>query len=41
LHPGCAHFSIFFSAIENPLAPFAVAEKHTSRHPQNQSFGYV
>src|SRR2546422_158028 len=37
LQPGWAHFSIFFSAIETPLAPFAVAEKHTPRHTQNQS----
>jgi hypothetical protein len=37
LHPGCAHFSIFFSAIKTPLAPFTIAEKHTPRHPQNQS----
>ena len=37
LQPGCAHFSIFFSAIETPLAPFSVAEKHTPTLTQNQS----
>src|SRR5260370_2011368 len=37
LQPGCAHSSIFFSAIETPLAPFAVAEEHTPTQTQNQS----
>ena len=37
LQPGCAHFPIFFSAIETPLAPFSVAEKHTPTLTQNQS----
>src|SRR5216683_3400102 len=41
LQPGCAHFSIFFSAIETPLAPFAVAEEHTPTQTQNQSHAIV
>jgi hypothetical protein len=36
LQPGCAHLSIFFSAIETP-SPSPSADEHTPRHPQNQS----
>jgi hypothetical protein len=37
LQPGCAHFSIFFSAIETPWLLFSVAEKHTPTPHRNQS----